>query len=97
MYNPQAARVRSGSASPPKTFAQLQAAVGPALKAKGIDLFADSGTSGWNILPVDLVRSAAASRTATYTKATGYLNSPKTVAAIQTCSSTSTRPGRCPA
>ena len=79
MYNAQAL-ASAGITSPPKTFAQLQADA-PALKAKGIDVFADSGTGGWNILP--WIWSGGGSLTnSTYTRATGYLNSPKTVAAV---------------
>ena len=80
MYNQQAL-ASAGITSPPATFAQLQADA-PKLKAKGIYAFADSGTGGWNILP--WIWSGGGSLTnATFTKASGYLNSPKTVAAVQ--------------
>src|SRR6266480_5977247 len=80
MYNQQALAA-AGISSPPATFADLRADA-PKLKAKGIDLFADSGTGGWNILP--WIWSGGGSLTnATYTKATGYLNSARTVAAVQ--------------
>jgi multiple sugar transport system substrate-binding protein len=80
MYNMQALQ-SAGISSPPETFAELRADA-PKLKAKGISLFADGGTGGWNVLP--WIWSAGGSLTnATFTKATGYLNSPKTVAAVQ--------------
>ena len=80
MYNQQALTA-AGISSPPATFADLRADA-PKLKAKGINLFADSGTGGWNILP--WIWSGGGSLTnSTYTKATGYLNSARTVAAVQ--------------
>jgi len=80
MYN-MAALASAGITSPPRTFADLRADA-PKLKAKGIDMFADSGSGGWNILP--WIWSGGGSLTnKTYTKATGFLNGPKTVAAIQ--------------
>jgi multiple sugar transport system substrate-binding protein len=70
-----------GVDGPPKTFAELKSD-SAAAKAKGIDLYAESGTSGWNLLP--WIWSAGGSLTnSTYTKASGYLNSPKSVAGIQ--------------
>ena len=80
MYNMTALN-SAGISSPPKTFAQFQADAA-ALKAKGIYGFADSGTGGWNVLP--WIWSGGGSLTnSTYTKATGFLNSPKSVAAVQ--------------
>ena len=80
MYNQQALSA-AGIASPPKTFADLRA-YAPQLKAKGIYLFADGGTGGWNILP--WIWSGGGSITnKTFTRATGYLNSAKTVSAVQ--------------
>jgi multiple sugar transport system substrate-binding protein len=80
MYNAQAL-ASAGISSAPKTFADLRADA-PKLKAKGIDLFADSGTGGWNVLP--WIWSGGGTLTnSTYTKATGYLNSAKTIAAVQ--------------
>jgi multiple sugar transport system substrate-binding protein len=53
-----------------------------AAKAKGLYFYAESGTSGWNLLP--WIWSAGGSLTnSTYTKASGYLNGPKSVAGIQ--------------
>ncbi len=80
MYN-QEALASAGISSPPKTFTALRDDAAK-LKAKGIYLFADGGTGGWNILP--WIWSGGGSLTnSTYTKASGYLNSPKTVAAVQ--------------
>jgi multiple sugar transport system substrate-binding protein len=80
MYN-QSALDAAGISKPPATFADLRAAA-PKLKAKGIDVFADGGTGGWNILP--WIWSGGGSLTnATYTKSSGYLNSAKTIAAVQ--------------
>jgi multiple sugar transport system substrate-binding protein len=80
MYNAQALDA-AGIAGPPKTFAQLQDDAAK-LKAKGVYAFADSGTGGWNILP--WIWSGGGTLTnKTYTKATGFLNSAKTVAAVQ--------------
>ena len=80
MYNMSALQ-SAGISSPPRTFADLRADA-PKLKAKGIYMFADGGTGGWNVLP--WIWSGGGSLTnASYTKATGYLNGPKTVAAVQ--------------
>lgn len=79
-YSP-AALEAAGLSGPPKTFAQLRS-MSAAAKAKGIDLYAESGTSGWNLLP--WIWSAGGSLTnSTYTKASGYLDGPKSVAGIQ--------------
>jgi len=79
-YSPAALQA-AGLSSPPKTFAQLKQDAATA-KSKGLYLYAESGTSGWNILP--WIWSAGGSLTnSTYTKATGYLNGPKSVAGIQ--------------
>jgi multiple sugar transport system substrate-binding protein len=79
-YSPAALQA-AGLSSPPKTFAELKQDAATA-KAKGLDLYAESGTSGWNLLP--WIWSAGGSLTnSTYTKATGYLNSAKSVAGIQ--------------
>jgi multiple sugar transport system substrate-binding protein len=80
MYNAQALAA-AGISSPPTTFAELQADA-PKLKAAGVYAFADSGTGGWNILP--WIWSGGGSLTnKTYTKASGYLDSPQSVAAVQ--------------
>ncbi len=70
-----------GLSSPPKTFAQLQS-MASAAKAKGTYIYAEGGTGGWNLLP--WIWSAGGNLTnSTYTKATGFLNSPKSVAGVQ--------------
>jgi multiple sugar transport system substrate-binding protein len=80
IYNP-AALTAIGASGPPTTFAQLVSMSAQA-KAKGMYLYAESGTSGWNLLP--WIWSNGGSLTnKTYTKATGFLNGPKSVAAIQ--------------
>ena len=71
----------AGLSGPPKTFAELKTDAAIA-KGKGVYLYAEGGTSGWNLLP--WIWSAGGSLTnSTYTKASGYLNSPKSVAGIQ--------------
>ncbi len=79
-YNP-AALEAIGAAGPPKTFAQLKSMSAQA-KAKGYYLYAESGTSCWNVCPW-IWSNGGAITNKTYTKATGYLNGPKSVAAIQ--------------
>jgi multiple sugar transport system substrate-binding protein len=80
MYNQQALTA-AGIAAPPQTFAELRAAA-PKLKAKGVYLFADGGTGGWNMLP--WIWSGGGSITnKTFSKASGYLNGARTVAAVQ--------------
>ena len=80
MYNQQAFQ-SAGISSPPTTFAQFRADAAK-LKAKGVYLFADGGTGGWNMLP--WIWSGGGSLTnTTFTKASGFLNSAKTVAAVQ--------------
>jgi len=80
MYNQQALQ-SAGISSAPKTFAEFRADAAK-LKAKGIYLFADGGTGGWNMLP--WIWSGGGSLTnKTFSKASGYLNSAKTVAAVQ--------------
>src|SRR5581483_3503283 len=79
-YNP-AGLEAIGAAGPPKTFAQLVSMSAQA-KAKGYDLYAESGTSCWNVCPW-IWSNGGSVTNSTYTKATGYLNGPKSVAAIQ--------------
>ncbi|HEY1369965.1 MAG TPA: extracellular solute-binding protein [Gaiellaceae bacterium] len=80
MYN-SAALAEAGMTTPPKTWGQLEVLANK-LKGKDAVAFADGGTSGWSILP--WIWSGGGSLTnRTYTKATGYLNSPKTIAAVQ--------------
>lgn len=80
MYNREALSA-AGISAAPKTFADLRAAAAK-LKAKDIYLFADGGTGGWNVLP--WIWSGGGNLTnAKYTKASGFLNSARTVAAVQ--------------
>ena len=53
-----------------------------AAKAKGLFLYAESGTSCWNVCPW-IWSNGGAVTNKNYTKASGYLNSPKSVAAVQ--------------
>lgn len=79
MYN-QAALRKAGFRKPPRTFQDLQR-MAPALKRKGVQVFADGGTSGWSVLP--WIWSGGGSLTnPTLTRASGYLNSAKSVAAV---------------
>lgn len=77
----QAALSSVGISSPPATFAQLQTDA-TALAAKKIPVFADSGLQGWNILPWIWSGGGELSNP-DLTQATGYLNGPKSVAAVQ--------------
>lgn len=80
MYN-RAALAKAGLRSPPKTFADMRR-MGRKLKAKGVAVFGEGGTGGWNVLP--WIWSNGGNLTnAKITKATGYLNSAKSVAAIK--------------
>ena len=74
-YNP-AHSVPSGQA-PPKTFAQLISLSAQA-KTKGYDLYAESGTSGWNVCPW-IWSNGGSVTNSTYTKSSGYLNGSKSV------------------
>jgi ABC-type glycerol-3-phosphate transport system substrate-binding protein len=80
MYNSDAL-AEAGLTTPPKTWGQLQILANK-LQGKGAVAFADGGTSGWSILP--WIWSGGGSLTnKQLTKATGYLNSAKSVAAVQ--------------
>ncbi|MCR6492918.1 extracellular solute-binding protein [Cellulomonas sp. P24] len=77
----QAALDAAGMSKPPATFDELKA-MATALKGKNIAVFADSGLQGWNILP--WIWSGGGEITdAKQTTATGYLDGPKSVAAVQ--------------
>jgi len=72
---------KAGLTAPPSTFEELQADA-PKLAAKKISVFADGGLQGWNVYP--WIWSAGGSVTNDdLTKATGYLNSPQSVAGVQ--------------
>lgn len=80
MYN-AATLARAGVTAAPKTFDDLKA-LGDKLSGQNVMAFADNGMSGWNVLP--WIWSAGGDITdAEYTKATGYLNSPQSLAGVQ--------------
>jgi ABC-type glycerol-3-phosphate transport system substrate-binding protein len=81
MVSNPAALQAAGLSSPPSTFAQLQSE-SAAAKAKGVYLYAESGTSCWNICPW-IWSNGGNITNKTYTKASGFLNGPKSVAAVQ--------------
>jgi multiple sugar transport system substrate-binding protein len=71
----------AGIDAPPATFDEL-AADAPKLASKGASVFADGGLQGWNVYP--WIWSAGGEVTSPdQTKATGYLNSPESVAGVQ--------------
>lgn len=77
----QAALSKAGMSKPPATFAELQA-MEQKLKGSGVAAFADSGLGAWNVFP--WIWSGGGEVTdADLTKASGYLDGPKSVAAIQ--------------
>ncbi len=76
-----AALKEGGVSTPPATFDDLKADAAK-LAAKKISVFADSGLQGWNVYP--WIWSAGGQVTSPdLTKATGYLNSPQSVAGVQ--------------
>ena len=82
IYN-QDMLTKAGISAPPATMDDVSA---DCAKVKtlgdGNFLFSDGGTSGWNVLP--WIWSFGGDITdPTYTKATGYVNGPKTVAAFE--------------
>jgi ABC-type glycerol-3-phosphate transport system substrate-binding protein len=80
MYNSDAL-AEAGLTTPPKTWGQLQILANK-LQGKGAVAFADGGTSGWSILP--WIWSGGGTLTnKQLTKSTGYLNSARSVAAVQ--------------
>jgi len=80
MYNADALG-KAGLTTPPKSFDELRA-LADKLSGKGVMAFADGGLGGWNVLP--WIWSAGGDITdPEYTKATGYLNAPASVAGIQ--------------
>lgn len=81
MFANQAAFAEAGITTMPSTFAEMVADA-PLLKAKGIYLYGDGGTGGWNILPW-IWSNGGALTNDDYTKATGYINGPASVQAIQ--------------
>jgi multiple sugar transport system substrate-binding protein len=80
MYN-QATLEKAGMTKPPATFDDMRK-LADGLKGTGDYAFADNDTAGWNLLP--WIWSAGGEMTnADMTKATGYLNSPESVAGVQ--------------
>ncbi|ODU52991.1 MAG: maltose-binding protein [Microbacterium sp. SCN 70-10] len=78
--NPDAL-AKAGITAPPATFDQFQTNA-PALAKAGVQVFADGGLQGWNVYP--WIWSGGGEITnPDQTKATGYLNGPKSVAAVQ--------------
>jgi multiple sugar transport system substrate-binding protein len=72
---------KAGIDKPPATFDDLKADA-PKLAANKVAVFADGGLQGWNIYP--WIWSAGGEVTnPDLTKATGFLNSPKSVAGVQ--------------
>lgn len=72
---------KAGISKPPATFDDLTSEAA-ALSKQGVSAFADSGLQGWNVYP--WIWSAGGSVTDdAQTKATGYLNSPQSVAGVQ--------------
>ena len=80
VYNPIAMQA-AGVSAPPKTFAQLQSDRRHR-QGQGRVLYAEPGRAAGTSARGS-GRTAATSRTSTYTKATGFLNGPKAVAAVQ--------------
>ena len=76
-----AALAKAGISSPPSTFAQLKSDA-TALAAKKIPVFADSGLQAWNVAPW-IWSGGGALTNPQLTTADGYLNGPKSVAAVQ--------------
>jgi multiple sugar transport system substrate-binding protein len=80
LFSNQTALEEAGVTAP-KSFDDLRA-IAPTLKAKGISVFADGGLGAWNVLP--WIWSAGGDLTDPgYTKASGYLDSPASVSAVQ--------------
>lgn len=71
----------AGVSKPPATFAEMRA-LADKLKGTDVAAFADSGLNAWNVMP--WIWSAGGDITdASYTKASGYLDGPKSVAGVQ--------------
>lgn len=71
----------AGLSKPPSTFAEFTK-MAKALKGTDIKAFADGGLGGWNILPW-IWSGGGDIADADLTKSTGYLDSDKSVAAVQ--------------
>ncbi|HEX4224264.1 MAG TPA: extracellular solute-binding protein [Pseudonocardiaceae bacterium] len=77
----QTALSSAGIGTPPTTFGQLQSDA-TALAAKNVSVFADSNLQAWDVLPW-IWSGGGDIANPQLTKATGYLNGPKSVAAMQ--------------
>lgn len=76
-----AALSKAGLTQPPSTFAELQS-MEQKLKGTGVAVFADSGLGAWDVFP--WIWSGGGEVTnKNLTKASGYLDGPKSVAAVQ--------------
>ncbi|UAJ79809.1 extracellular solute-binding protein [Leifsonia sp. ZF2019] len=71
----------AGMSTPPATFDDLKQ-MAAKLKGTGVSVFADGGLGGWNIYPWIWSNGGSITNSG-LTKATGYLNGDKSVAAIQ--------------
>ncbi|MDN4597193.1 extracellular solute-binding protein [Leifsonia virtsii] len=71
----------AGMSAPPATFDELKQ-MAAKLKGTGVSVFADSGLGGWNIYPW-IWSNGGAVTNAGLTKASGYLDGAKSVAAVQ--------------
>lgn len=77
----QEALDKAGLSAPPASFDELKA-MADKLKGTDMQVFADGGLGGWNILP--WIWSGGGNITdPEITKASGYLDSPESVAAVQ--------------
>lgn len=72
---------KAGMSAPPTTFAQLKT-MAAKLKGTGTSVFADSGLGQWNVFPWIWSNGGEVTNSA-LTKASGYLDGPKSVAAVQ--------------
>ncbi|MFG2041641.1 extracellular solute-binding protein [Dactylosporangium sp. NPDC048998] len=80
MYNADAL-TKAGVTKPPATFEEMTA-LGDKLAGTDVQAFYEGGLGGWQILP--WIWSAGGDITdADYTKATGHLNSPQSLAGVQ--------------
>lgn len=71
----------AGMSQPPATFDDLKQ-MAAKLKGTGVSVFADGGLGGWNVYPW-IWSNGGEITNSSLTKATGYLNGAKSVAAVQ--------------
>lgn len=79
LYNQQA--LQAAGVTPPKTLDDLRADA-PKLAAQGKYILAEGDTGGWNLLPY-IWSNGGEMTDKDVTKASGYLNGPKSVEAVQ--------------